>query len=138
MEALIERMQQLATHGGGRWGGGGSLSLQQDEAYRLAQALGRRCFPQLQRDLEQARLEFMELLRKHRAMVIGDVVGPHRKLSYRERWHDHQITPEVTRDPALAGLIVPRELSQRLIRLHKEQISKITDLLARREPCQRS
>lgn len=102
----------------------------EDELYHLAQAIAAREWPTLQRELTAARIEFMALLRKHKASISGDVFAPGAKRR-QTCWSDHQVTPEVSSDPALTGLIVPKELSRRLIRLHKQQVALITDLLAR-------
>lgn len=103
--------------------------LVEDQLYHLAQALASCEFPGLQRELTNTRREFIHHLKKHKASLNGHVFTHIRRPV--ERWSDHQITPEVSRDPALAGLIIPRELSRRLIRLHKQQVASITDLLAR-------
>jgi len=106
---------------------------EQDECYVLAQALTSLTSPRIQQELDATRREVMELLDRVRQLqqgvAFGDVVTPVRRISYNERWSDHQVSPEFSRDPYVSGFIVPRVLSTRLIKLHKQQIAAITDLL---------
>lgn len=107
------------------------LMLQQDEMFNLAQVVGLEFFPDVQIPLDAARREVMHLIEEHRAEISGAVMSPTPKRIRNERWFDHQITPEVSRDIAMTGLIVPRELAKRLVQLHRLQISALTDLMIR-------
>lgn len=129
----LEWFIQLSSKRSGRPGAVSeeTLRLTQDHLFVLAQIIASSYFPDIQEPLETARRALMKLLDERRASLVGHVVASTQKKAWRYRWYDHQVTPEFSRDPAVAGLIVPTELSKRLIRLHKEQIAAITDLVAR-------
>lgn len=106
---------------------------EQDECWAYAQALGALAFPALQQELEKTRRQVMEVIGAVRALQhgspFGSVIAPGKKISYQARWTDHQVSPEFTRDPTLTGIIIPRGISQKLVKLHRQQVSAITGLV---------
>ena len=106
---------------------------EQDECWAYAQAVSTLAYPALQKDLDNARREVMDVIDRARNLThgspFGAVIVPVKRNVYQARWSDHQITPEFTRDPTLSGFILPRALAQKVVKLHRQQVSAVTGLV---------
>lgn len=101
----------------------------QIELFYLAQIIGLQHAPDIQRELDAARKRVMEEIKKQE-LPIGEQMLPSRDRSRPfPRWFDFQITPEVSADPTITGVIVSRANAVRLRRALKAQIKAVMEVV---------
>jgi len=99
--------------------------------YNIAQALCAAEAPEVQHELDAVRREIVDQVSRNRPVVEPSpgVFTPLPKKIKQCDWTDFQLTPEITISPLVAGHLVPRDLVNRLLKLHRMQVSVVTSLI---------
>jgi len=109
----------------------------QVEAYELAQAITKTRWPQLDSELRATRRRIVEIIspptdldkRPKRKLRLSDPAFASKKRESFPRWSEIRLTPELDFDQSLTGIVVPRALAGKLIKLHREQVKLLTNLI---------
>lgn len=99
------------------------------QLFHWAQVLGAQHAPRVQNELNSIRRQVMEVLTRqmHERIRHGDpIIAPAQKEQRaRWTWMDYQITPEVSHDAALTGLVCDFQLVVHLKHALRNQIEAI-------------
>lgn len=95
----------------------------QVELFHLAQVIATHECISIQEALTEARRRVIHYLVVDHTVQTLPIVFKNSRKSL--TWDTFQITPEISHDPALAGITIPDALARDLLTLHKAQIGAI-------------